>query len=315
MTKTTADLFLVRRCASVLLFAMTILSSSFAVAGERVRSGEYFIKQSWSQEKEFDRPYFVSVPSQATNDKLPVFVFLHGNGGNGKGAMNGFLRQHRTMAENYVMVFPDGYLKSWNIVSERSKADDLGFIEAIIKRLAACENVQKNNFTIMGSSNGAALVNQLAIESRLPNIRNLITGVSPLNAFQHDGRNFRAKGENNNYQKVVTPPAGRRLMNISGTEDRLVPYRGGPSRVIPAKGGKLAFVDAEESTFLWARAMGYKGKKLTRPTRVNGRIAFFSYLDGNVVHYKVSGEGHGATRQISEETLLGFLRAGTPAER
>jgi len=313
MTETTVNFLPAQRCASVLLIVMT-LSVRFAPAGERVKSGEYFVKQSWSQEKDLQRPYFVSVPSESTKARLPVFVFLHGNGGNGKGAMNGFLRRHRTMARNYVMVFPDGYLKSWNIVSERSKADDRRFIEAIIRRLATCENIQKNNFTLMGSSNGAALVNQLAIESRLPNIRNLITGVSPLNSFQHDGSAFRAKGEYNDYQKVVTPPAGRRLLNISGTEDRLVPYRGGPSRVIPAKGGKLSFVDAEESTFLWAKAMGYKGRKLTRPSRVDGRIAVFSYLDGDVVHCRVTGGGHGATHQIGEETLLKFLRAGDPVE-
>ena len=81
------------------------------------------------------------------------------------------------------MVFPDGYLKSWNIVSERSKADDRSFIETIVTKLCAYDNVQKDNFTIMGNSNGAALVNQLAIECRLPNIRNYVTGVSPLNVF------------------------------------------------------------------------------------------------------------------------------------
>ncbi len=70
--------------------------------------------------------------------------------------MDGFLRRHPTLAARYVMVFPDGYLKSWNIVSERSKADDRGFIEAIVEKLSAYNNVQKDNFTIMGSSNGAA---------------------------------------------------------------------------------------------------------------------------------------------------------------
>jgi poly(3-hydroxybutyrate) depolymerase len=313
MMETMIDFFPARRCVSVLLIVL-VISISVSSAGERVTSGEYFVKQSWSQENRFDRPYFVNVPTKTTKHKLPVFLFLHGNGGNGKRAMKSFLTQHRTMAENYVMVFPEGYLKSWNIVSERSKADDLGFIEVIIERLADCENVQKNNFTIMGSSNGAALVNQLAIESRLPNIQNLITGVSPLNTFQHDGRNFRAKGENNDYGKAVTPLTGRRLMNISGTEDRLVPYQGGRSRVIPAKGGKLTFVDAEESTFRWAKAMGYKGRKLTRPSRVDGQLSVFSYLDGNVVHYRASGEGHGATRRLSEETLLRFLRAGISTE-
>ncbi len=86
----------------------------------------------------------------------------------------------------------------------------------------------------------------------------------------------------------MTPAKGKRLMNISGVRDKLVPYEGGPSRVIPAKDGKLAFVAAEESTFVWARHMGYEGKRLVEPTRVDGAVEVFSYLDGDVVHCKVN---------------------------
>lgn len=296
-----------KRLLLILTVVLTVSSAPLVATSGELTPGEYFVTQSWSQEKDFKRPYYVSVPKSTDQRKLPVFIFLHGNGGNAKGAMNGFLRRHPALVARYVMVFPGGYLKSWNIVSERSKADDRGFIEAIVEKLSAYDNVQKDNFTIMGSSNGAALVNQLAIECRLPNIRNYVTGVSPLNVFQYDGRNFKAKGDNNNYQAVATPLTGKRLMNISGTDDRLIPYRGGPSKVIPAKDGKLGFVDAEESSFLWARAMGCEGEKLSRPSRVAGKLEIFSYLDGDIVHYKVSGEGHGATHAIDEKILLEFL--------
>jgi len=289
------------------LAMVALVSSGFLFAAEEtLESGEYFVTQSWSQEKDFKRAYYISVPD-AVEQKLPVFIFLHGNGGNAKGAMTSFLRAHPKMASRYVMVFPNGYLKSWNIVSERSEADDRAFIESIVKKLSTYDNIQKDDFTIMGSSNGAALVNQLAIECKLPNIRNYISSVSPLNTFQHDGKQFKAKGHDNNYRETVTPQIGKRLMNISGTDDRLVPYRGGPSRVIPAKGGKLAFVDAEESIFRWAKAMGYKGEKLRGPSIVKDKLEIFTYLKGDVVHYKVRDEGHGATRAIDEEILLEFI--------
>lgn len=175
--------------------------------------------------------------------------------------MRGFNRHRMTIASKYITVFPQGYRESWNIVSERSKADDLGFIEAIVRKLATFESVDPDNFSIMGASNGAALVNQLMIESTLPNVRNYISGVSPLNVWQYDGKHFRAKGADNDYRVSVTPAKGKRLMNISGVADKLVPYDGGMSRVIPAKDGKLAFIAAEESTFVWARHMGFEGKK------------------------------------------------------
>lgn len=282
---------------------------------EYLTSGKYSITQSWSQETNYQRPYYVQVPAANESEKadkirLPVFIFLHGNGGNAKEAMRGFMRNHRQIASHYIMVFAQGYRESWNIVSERSKANDLSFIEAIILKLAGCSNVESSNFTIMGASNGSALVNQIAIESKLPNIRNYITGVSPLNVWQYDGTRFKARGDDNNYRVAASPMTGKRLLNISGTDDGLVPYRGGFSRAIPAKSGKLGFVAAEESTFLWARQMGFRGKKLTEPTGTSGNVEIFSYLNGDIVHFKVNHEGHGATHEIPEQLLLQFLDGG-----
>jgi len=213
------------------------------------------------------------------------------------------------------MVFPNGYKTGWNIMSEHSKADDLGFIEAIVEKLSTYDNIQTDNFSVMGNSNGAALVNQLAIESKLPDLRNYVSAVSPLNVYQHDGKNFKAKGADNNYQGVATPMIGKRLMNISGTTDDLVPYRGGPSKYIPAKDGTLGFVDAEESIFLWAKQMGYDGEKLSKPSRIDGNLEIFSYLNGDVIHYKVINAGHGASRAISEKILLEFLEGGDEREK
>jgi poly(3-hydroxybutyrate) depolymerase/uncharacterized coiled-coil DUF342 family protein len=272
-----------------------------------LESGQYFIRQSWSQETDYPRPYYVNVPKGKQGQKFPVFIFLHGNGGNVREVMPILLRNRKKMASQYIMVFAQGYQESWNIVSERSKADDTGFIESIVLKLASYENVQKDNFSIMGASNGAALVNQMLIESKLPNIRNYISGVSPLNVWQHDGEQFKAKGTDNNYRKPTKPMTGKRLMNISGTNDELVPYDGGVSKHIPAKDGKLGFLPAEESTYLWAKQMGNAGEKLTSPSRREGQLEVFSYLEGDVVHYKVAGAGHGATHEISEEKLLSFL--------
>jgi len=294
----------------ILTLSMLTLAGFGGLNAESLKSGEYTITQSWDQERSFERLYVVSVP-EGRKGQRPVVIFLHGGGGNARGAFKGFMRRHRGMARHYIVICPEGYARGWNIVSERSKADDRGFIEGIIEKVAEYDNVQRENFSIIGSSNGAALVNQLAIECKLPNIRNYVSGVSPLNVYQHDGKSFKAKGKNNSYRKSVEPMKGKRLMNISGTEDRLVPYSGGLSRSIPAKGGKLGFVHAEQSTYLWAKAMGYEGEKLAKPSEVDGNLEKFSYLDGAVVHFKVKGEGHGAMGAISEDRLLSFLEGGS----
>jgi len=162
----------------------------------------------------------------------------------------------------------------------------------------------------MGVSNGSALVNQIAIESRLPHIRNYISSVSPLNVWQHDGQSFKAKGADNEYTEPTDPMKGKRLMNISGTRDLLVPYHGGFSRAIPAKNGKLAFVAAEASTYFWAKQMGFKGPPLTKPSRTDGNVDLYRYLNGDVIHCKVNNEGHNATHSIREPLLLEFLEGG-----
>lgn len=275
---------------------------------EEEGDGEDTIKQSWSQEKNYARPYWVNIPALDDGEALPVIIFLHGNGGNARGLQRMILNRYPKVASQSITVFPEGYRESWNIVSERSKADDRAFVEAIIRELAERDDVKENDFTIMGISNGAALVNQIAIETKLPNIKNYISAVSPLNGFQYDGKNFKSRGEENNYEEVAKPLVGKRLLNISGTNDQLVPYRGGPSKAIPAKRGKLPFVDAEESIFLWAKQMGYGGKKLREPSEVNGKIEVFSYLDGDVVHFKVNDHGHNATQALSQDLLLEFLK-------
>jgi poly(3-hydroxybutyrate) depolymerase len=194
-----------------------------------VSTGTYFVQQTWSQEKSYKRPYHVNVPTasggtKAERRRFPVLIFLHGNGGNAKRALQGWLRNRKKIASQYVLVFAQGYREGWNIVSERSKADDGGFIEAVVESLSMYDNVDPDDFTIMGSSNGAALVNQLMIERELPGVRNYVSSVSQLNVWQHDGKHFKKKGVDNNYESVATPVTGRRLLNISGVDDRLVPY-------------------------------------------------------------------------------------------
>ena len=92
------------------------------------------------------------------------------------------------------------------------------------------------------------------------------------------------KGPNNGYTEAAQPLRGRRLMNVSGAMDRLVPYDGGPSSRIPAKGGRLAFLPAETSTFLWAQCMGFEGNSPQESMDANASMELFRYLNGDIIH-------------------------------
>ena len=296
---------LMPKSSRLFYFIALLLGSHLVGFALELQSGSYTINQDWSQEQDYERSYFVHVPD--SEEPLPLFIFLHGRGGNAERSMRGFIKRYKELSKRYNMVFAQGYLKSWNIVSEPSKAPDREFIEAIVAELAEYSNVKASGSVLMGSSNGAALVNQFAIETKLDHFSHYITVVSQLNAWQHDGTAFKAKGLDNNYTESVVPLRGKCLMNVSGVGDRLVPYLGGPSRAIPAKDGKLAFVDAERSAFLWAQHHGYKGEQLSQPSESSDVMETFSYLDGTVTHYKMKTRGHNAGGGLTEAMLLKFL--------
>ena len=301
---------LMSKSSRLLHFIALLLGSHLFGFALELDSGSYTINQDWSQEQDYERSYFVHVPD--SEEPLPLFIYLHGRGGNAERSMRGFIKRYKELSKRYNMVFAQGYLKSWNIVSEPSKAPDREFIDAIVAELAEYSNVKASGSVLMGSSNGAALVNQFAIETKLDHFSHYITVVSQLNAWQHDGTAFKAKGSDNNYTESVVPLRGKCLLNVSGVGDRLVPYLGGPSRAIPAKDGKLAFVDAEKSIYLWAQHYGYKGEQLSQPSESSEKMNVFSYLDGAVVHYNMKTRAHNAGGALTEVMLLEFLNQSNP---
>jgi poly(3-hydroxybutyrate) depolymerase len=105
--------------SSRLFYSIALLFGSHLVGlASELESGSYTINQDWSQEQDYERSYFVHVPESV--EPLPLFIFLHGNGGNAERSMQGFTRRYKDLCKRYNMVFAQGYLKSWNIVSNRS---------------------------------------------------------------------------------------------------------------------------------------------------------------------------------------------------
>ena len=70
------------------------------------------------------------------------------------------------LGDDAVVVAPNGYQRSWNVYNEKSKADDVSFILDLIKKVVD-ENpvVNRSDVTIMGTSNGAAMIYRLLLET------------------------------------------------------------------------------------------------------------------------------------------------------
>jgi len=248
-----------------------------------LNSGVFNVVQKWSQQPlGYSREVITKVPSQGLK-KYPVVIVLHGNGGTANSFLNKF-----NYLNNQIIIAPQGYLRSWNIKKEKSKAPDIDFIKEIVTHVKQFDNVDSENISILGSSNGSALVNQLLIEYDEPSFKKAICKVSQLNTFQYHKNKFWSQSDNF-FNIPSVPKKGRKILCLAGSEDNVTNYKGGE--------GVLGyfFLNAEESAYVFAKAMGYKGEKISFNLSEEGPIFFFkfSYLDGDVVHYRVEGAGHG----------------------
>lgn len=264
--------------------------------GLQLLDSEVFeIVQNWSQAPDgYARSVFTKIPTSGL-DKYPVAILLHGGGGRADSFINQF-----DYLDNHILVAPQGYMRSWNISKERSKAPDVEFIAEVISYLKKFNNVDTTNISIIGSSNGSALVNQLLIELDKDIFKKAVCRVSQLNTFQYRENIFWAQSDKNQFNVPSVPQQGRKILCLAGSNDKVAPYYGGQGVL------EYVFLDAEYSAFIFAKAMGYTGEEIADNMAVEDPQNFFkySYLDGQIIHYRLQGAGHGFGSMSTEANRI-----------
>ncbi|MEC7610128.1 MAG: hypothetical protein VX964_08145, partial [Verrucomicrobiota bacterium] len=238
--------------------------------------------QSWSQETSYKRVALIKYPNSNAQSH-PVLIVLHGAGSNAYSMMSGYLN-----LDNYILVALQGYNNRWNIQTESTKADDLDYIENIINQLKTYSDVDANNISLLGSSNGAAMVNRAMIELPAGTFKNAITLASQLSTDQYNNNTF--WGDDNNdgvYDTSYTLSQDLRVLSLHGTGDDLIPYDGGYAGFIDR-----TFLAAQDSIFYIANSLGYSGAQETGTTPfINNNIVKYEYFSGDVIHYQFMGNG------------------------
>merc|ERR1711936_335944 len=256
------------------------------------------VRQRWSQEPQgFDREATLKLPQvlPADGKKLPLVVDLHGNGGQGN------VRRLSFLGDSVAVVAPNGYQRSWNVYNEKSKADDVSFILDLIKKVVE-ENpvVDRNDVTIMGTSNGAAMIYRLLLETgRDRPFHRVIPIASSLISVQHHDNQFwkSESGSATDHSMPVQPQFDDdfQFLHFHGTDDGTIAYwrkSPGPSFL----GANVDVLSTQRTDFLFARAMGYPGsQKADNAGQVIGGLQVYSYLGGRVKHFKHIGGTHGNT--------------------
>jgi len=173
-----------------------------------------------------ERPVIIQTSANINTDvDYPIVFALHGKGGKNTSWVNQL--KSFTDSGEFVGIYPQGHLDSWNLGTEPSKADDVAFINSIIKELENYNNLNMNKIYAIGTSNGSGMVNKLGIHtSHFKAIAPVVSQLMESMPIQDN-----------------TKPLS--IFQINGAKDSTIPIDGGI-----AFGHN--FLDALKSAELWA---------------------------------------------------------------
>lgn len=263
----------------------------------------FTIRQAWDQEADgFARPVYVIEPEEKRKD-TPVIIFFHGAGGNAGGQISNWAE----LFPERLVVAPQGYNSQWNIQGEKSSAPDVEFFKEVIAEIEKrYDYADMTNVSLIGTSNGAGYINRLMIEVEGNLFANAVPMVSSLLEVQHHSETFwKPSGDTANYDTKVDPIGGKRILQINGTDDRVVPFEGG------LRGRQFAHYSAYDSAYLWAREQGYEGAKQGEGdgTDLGNGLTVHEFEGADVTLVTVEGGGHGLQphRNLAIEYVREFL--------
>ncbi len=244
------------------------------------------------------REYHLFVPpGLSRRSRVPLILALHGGGGSGRGlararGQDSWIRQARR--DGFIVAFPEGNGRRWNdgrVEPHRTifgkdipRADDVGFLDALIEELSGRYPVDKRRVFATGISNGGFMSIRLALD-----LSDTIAAVAPVTA-----QISRAVADREPRRPVA-------IMVINGTEDPLVPFDGGHVRIGNGGRSRGEILSTEETVRRFAGWNGCRGRPSVtdlpdRDPDDGTRIEKFHYgpcRDGReVVLLKVHGGGH-----------------------
>lgn len=222
------------------------------------------------------REYYLYVPdSYDATIAVPLLFNFHGFTGNMNEHLEATDMRALAESEKFILVYPQGSLMQglshWNAAlagpDNKSNADDLGFINALVDKLNTDYEIDLNRVYSCGYSNGAMFSYALACYSG-----NLIAAVGGVSGAMLD--------------LECTPAHPVPVINIHGTSDFVLPYDGNSN-----------FSSVESVINFWTTF----NNTLSTPTEYSlmdkgTMIDHFVYDQGNnnvsVEHYKINGGGH-----------------------
>lgn len=194
---------------------------------------------TWQQGK---RCYYLVIPN-ADNNKKSLLLALHPafHDVEALEELSGLVRP--VAAAGIVAIYPEGIEKQWNdgrVAKEsktyRENTDDVGFLSLIVSDVQARLGIAPQNTTIAGMSNGGMMALRMACESGVAKKILAVVAHLPLGMEQ------------------TCQPSIASMVLVFGTEDDVVPYRGGNLSRVAEDWGTVESAEKTEQVF--AKFMG-----------------------------------------------------------
>lgn len=235
------------------------------------------------------RVYHLHVPEGIdTTGPRPLVVALHRftETGPAMARMTGF--NAIADREGFYVVYPDGYRRSFNFVGDE-RADDVGFLAALIEELAGAFAIDRERVYLTGASNGGFLAYRVACERP-----ELFAAMAPVMSIM-----ARAVAEG------CAPARPTPLLIIHGDGDPIVPIDS--TRITAGPGRSIDVLSTVETVRFWASANGCRPEPDVET--LPGPVVREIYPDGRegseVIYYRVGGGGH--TWPGGVERFPGFI--------
>ncbi len=248
------------------------------------------VQRDYSGSLEFGgitRVYHIHIPpSYDRRNPAPLLFAFHGLGGDGKWMENETKLNETADQEGFIVVYPDGYKASWSDGSGvtpagRAGVDDVGFVSALIDKLANELQINLSRVYATGFSNGAMLSQRLACE-----LSGKIAAIASVGGTMVEEISLQC-----NPERPIS------IMHIHGTEDRIVPWEGGEVRV-GISGWKILSVNAMLKKWAGLNACSSSSKETYKLDRyfyrkeVHGEIYKNCKNETEVIFYELEGAGH-----------------------
>jgi polyhydroxybutyrate depolymerase len=166
---------------------------------------------------------------------------------------------------NFVVAYPDGVNKAWNVVGFNPSVDDTGFMKAIVDHISQRVRIAPNRVYITGTSLGGGFSFKMAC-TQADYFAGAMSVVFHLHSSPQD--------------YVCAPSRPITALEYAGRNDLLVRYSGGTSQV---QGNTVTHLSAENSFKKWASLNGCTGSPVTTWSRLSANNKQYQRCNGGVI--------------------------------